>query len=249
MSTITTATNQKILSIDIGGSKVKATILDENGNMMIDYQKVPTPDPATPDSVIAAITTLTKDFPPFNRISAGFPGYLKKGVVFTAPNLHDKSWRGFNLAQKLSELFKVPARVVNDADMQALGIAKGKGLEMMITLGTGFGTALLQDGVLLPHLEMAHHPVTKKNTYDQYIGDKAFDDKGVEKWNQRMKKVIEILKTVFNYDHLYLGGGNASKINFELDKNIEIVTNKEGILGGAMLWKQADFSAPLEIEA
>ncbi len=126
---------------------------------------------------------------------------------------------------------------MNDADMQGLGIASGKGFEIVATLGTGFGTAFLNDGVLLPHLELAHHPVSKDRDYDEYIGEKALESEGAAKWNKRMKKVLDILKTVFNYDHLYLGGGNAQKIDFKLDSTISIVTNKDGIKGGARLWQ------------
>jgi polyphosphate glucokinase len=121
--------------------------------------------------------------------------------------------------------------------MQGLAVVKGFGLEMMVTLGTGFGTALLLDGNLLPHIELAHHPFTKRNTYDTYIGDEALRQKGKNKWNKRVQEVLKVLKTVFNYDHLYIGGGNASKINFKLDQNIEIATNKDGIKGGARLWE------------
>ena len=108
---------------------------------------------------------------------------------------------------------------------------------MVITLGTGFGTALLQDGNLLPHLELAHHAITKHYTYDDYVGDKALESKGQEKWNQRVKKVLIMLQTVFNYDRLYIGGGNSNKITFKLDENIIIITNKDGIKGGARLWQ------------
>jgi polyphosphate glucokinase len=129
-----------------------------------------------------------------------------------------------------------PAKVVNDADMQGLGVVSGDGLELVITLGTGFGSALLLDGSLLPHLEMAHHPLTKNATYDQYIGDKALDKLGDKKWNKRLQRIIKVLKTVFNYDILYIGGGNSRKIDFKLDKNIKIITNEDGIKGGARLW-------------
>jgi polyphosphate glucokinase len=127
--------------------------------------------------------------------------------------------------------------VVNDADLQGVGIVSGKGLEMMVTLGTGFGTALLLDGKLLPHFEIAHHPVKTDKDYDQYIGEKAYKDKGKDHWNERIKKVIAILKTVFNYDRLYISGGLARNITFKLDDNITIVSNKEGIKGGARLWQ------------
>jgi len=129
-----------------------------------------------------------------------------------------------------------PVKVVNDADLQGLGLAKGKGLELVITLGTGFGTAMINDGVLLPHLELAHHPVTKNQTYDEYIGQKALDKIGKKRWNKRMKNVIGILITVFHYDFLSISGGNADKLTFKLDSNISIDSNRDGIKGGAKLW-------------
>ncbi|GHA60372.1 ROK family protein [Pontibacter akesuensis] len=226
-----------ILSIDIGGSSIKGTVLSQTGDLLTGYIKTPTPTPASPEKVQAAIVHLVKDFPPFDRVSVGFPGYVREGTVTTAPNLGTASWHGVNLSQELGEKLQSPVRVVNDADLQGLGVVQGKGFEIVITLGTGFGTALLHNGFLLPHLELAHHPVTKNKDYDQYIGDKALDKIGVERWNERMKRVLHILLTVFNYDHLYISGGNARLLNFPLDDNITIVSNKEGIEGGAMLWK------------
>jgi len=230
----------KILSIDIGGSHVKATILNSKGELQMDYDKVVTPSPANPVNMIAAIKTLVKDFPPYDRISVGFPGYIKNGTVKTAPNLDNASWVDFDLSNKLGEALGKPAKVVNDADMQGLGVVDGKGLELMITLGTGLGTALLLDGHLLPHLEYAHQPVTKNHTYDTFIGESALETVGKKKWNRRMEAVLKDLKTVFNYDYLYIGGGNARKLTFELDKNVKIVTNEDGIKGGARLWLTED---------
>jgi polyphosphate glucokinase len=227
---------ERILSVDIGGSRIKATILDISGNMIVDYQRISTPRYSGPKGVIQAIVDLTKNFESYTKVSVGFPGYVRGGKVFTAPNLGTEQWAGFNLSKQLCEVLEKPVRVVNDADMQGLGVASGEGLEMVITLGTGFGTALLMNGILLPHLEIAHHPLTRKKDYDQYIGNKALEDIGVDKWNQRMKKVIEILKTVFNYDKLYISGGNAKRLAFKLDKNITLVSNIEGIRGGARLW-------------
>jgi polyphosphate glucokinase len=136
----------------------------------------------------------------------------------------------------LSSLLEKPVRVVNDADMQGLGVSSGEGLEMVITLGTGFGSALLMNGGLLPHLEIGQHPFTRKRTYDQYIGNSAFESIGSEKWNKRLRKVLTVLKTTFNYDHLYISGGNAKKITIDLDPNITLVSNMDGIKGGAKLW-------------
>ncbi len=235
------APEEKILSIDIGGSRIKGTILDVNGKMLRDYVRIKTPTPANPESVMQAIVELTKDFQQYSHVSVGFPGYVRNGKVYTAPNLGTQEWSGFDLKTNLSTVLKQPVRVLNDADMQGLGIANGTGLEMVVTLGTGFGTALLIDGNLLPHLEIAHHPVSKERDYDEYIGEKAFQEIGSERWNKRMRKVIEILKTVVNYDHLYISGGNSKKITFKTDPNITLVSNVDGIKGGAKLWQKENY--------
>lgn len=229
--------SQKILSIDIGGSRVKATLLNAEGQSLMDYERTNTPLPATPEKVMEAILQLVQRLPGYDRISAGFPGYVKDGVVHTAPNLGTDFWTGTNLAQFLAEKLGKPAKVLNDADMQGLGIARGNGFEIVATLGTGFGTAFLHNGVLLPHIEFAHHPVSKERDYDEYIGEKQLLEVGEERWNKRIRKVLAILKTVFNYDHLYLGGGNAKKLRFKLDDNITLFNNRDGIKGGARLWQ------------
>ncbi len=243
------ASQIKVLSVDIGGSHVKATVLNSNGQLLQPYQKVTTPSPANPENIIKDIELLGKGFPEYDYVSVGFPGYVKNGVVKTAPNLDNKAWRDFDLSKNLSAALGKPAKVVNDADMQGLGVVDGRGLELVITLGTGFGSALLLDGNLLPHLEMAHHPFTKKHTYDEYIGEKALDKIGDKKWNRRLKNVLSVLKTVFNYDTLYIGGGNARKINFKLDKGIRIVTNEDGIKGGARLWITDKAHEPVKLPA
>lgn len=229
-----------VLTIDIGGSHVKATIVDENGNLLFDYKKIDTPSLATPEAIMTAIKTLTIDFPAYDLISAGFPGYIKEGIVKTAPNLGTKLWENIDFSKNLTISLGKPAKVVNDADMQGLGIVKGKGLEMVVTLGTGFGSAFTYNGKLLPHFELAHHPFTKRKTYDLYIGQKALDTIGDKRWNLRIEKVLAVLKTVFNYDFLYVGGGNSSKIRFKVDENVKLVSNIDGIHGGYRLWTQGD---------
>ncbi len=225
-----------ILTFDIGGSNIKATVLDLDGEMLQPYKKIPTPRPATPANMLAAMHSLVKDVEHYSRITVGFPGYIKKGIVWTAPNLGNDIWKGVNLNQIVSKHFEKPVRIVNDADLQGLALVSGSGLEMVITLGTGFGTALLQDGNLLPHIELAHHALTKKHTYDQYVGNEALKSVGEVKWNRRIGKIIVVLKTVFNYDRLFISGGNADKITIQLDHNIEIVKNKDGIKGGSKVW-------------
>ncbi|KAA9037623.1 ROK family protein [Ginsengibacter hankyongi] len=233
-----TENNGKILSVDIGGSHIKATVLNVAGIFLQDYERLPTPTPATPGKVLDVIKELAQKFPGYDKVAAGFPGFIKDGLVKTAPNLNTADWANFNLVKALEEILGKPALVVNDADLQGLAVVSGKGLELMITLGTGFGTALLRDGVLMPHLEIAHHPVTKNKDYDAYIGEFEFKRIGKKKWNKRMKRVIEILKVVFNYDRLYISGGSAKEINFKLDDNIVIAGNRDGIKGGAKLWEQ-----------
>lgn len=236
MSTPSKTPKGNILSIDIGGTNIKACILSPNGKLITPFKKSPTPKKSTPKAVLETIKLLTGSLKDFEKISIGFPGYVKLGMVQTAPNLAENKWINIDLAQQVSTLFNKPVRLINDADLQGLGIVSGKGFEIVMTLGTGFGTSLLFDGQLLPHFELAHFPISKTDDYDDFIGDKAFKKLGEKAWNKRLKYIIEIYKTVFNYDKLYIGGGNSSQISFELDKNIKLVSNKDGIKGGAKLW-------------
>lgn len=237
----TSKLSSNILSIDIGGTSIKGCILSKDGEMVTEFLKVPTPKKSTPEAIIDCIKEILKSFNnDFGRVSMGFPGYVKKGIVETAPNLAKNKWLNIDLAQQVSDLLNLPVRLINDADQQALGIVSGKGFEIVVTVGTGFGTALVYDGELLPHLELAHLPITKNKDYDNYIGTEALEEIGDKKWNERLQRIIQIYKTVFNYDTLYIGGGNSKHIDFELDHNIKLVTNRDGIKGGAKLWQVAE---------
>src|SRR6476659_8277695 len=108
---------QKILTIDIGGSHIKAVILNAEGALISDYKRVPTPVPATPEAVLTAIKGMVTDLN-FDKVSVGFPGYVKNGVVETAPNLGTEAWSHFNLSAALGESLQKPVKVVNDADLQ-----------------------------------------------------------------------------------------------------------------------------------
>jgi polyphosphate glucokinase len=230
--------NDKILAIDIGGSHIKATILNYEEKFLKEYEREITPNPPSPEKVVSLIKELASRFPEYDKIAAGFPGYVKEGVVKTAPKLGNDIWKDYDLQKELENVLGKPTLVINDADLQGLSLATGNGLEMVITLGTGFGSAIMMNGHLLPHLEMSQHPITKNKNYNDYVGESALLKIGKKKWNKRMEKVIEILKVVFNYDHLFISGGNAQKLTIKLDKKTTIENNKDGIKGGAVLWKQ-----------
>jgi polyphosphate glucokinase len=153
-----------------------------------------------------------------------------------------KAWYGFDLGAALSAQLGQPARVANDADVQGLAVVAGQGLELVITLGTGFGTAVFMDGRLLPHLEIAHQPFRKGETYNEQLGEGPRKDVGDKRWNERVRKAIETLDAMFFYDHLFIGGGNARRIDRddlgERLQKITIVDNTAGILGGIKLWDQ-----------
>ena len=111
-------------------------------------------------------------------MSVGFPGYVRDGRVLTAPNLGTEVLAGFDLQSALAQHWGKPVRVLNDADVQGFGAIEGHGVEMVLTLGTGAGTAIFRDGEIMPHLELAHHPVSGNKTYDEYIGNAARKKKG-----------------------------------------------------------------------
>jgi polyphosphate glucokinase len=229
----------KTLAIDIGGTGLKASVLDEQGKMLVDHVRTPTPHPGRPKDILPALVELMKQLPDFDRISAGFPGVVRHGTVITAPHLGTKAWRGFALQDQLAKLFGKPARVENDAEVQGLGIITGHGLEVVLTLGTGIGSAVFDHGRMTPHLELAHHPIHKSATYDDYIGDAARRKLGRKKWTARVLRAIEIVHALLNYDTLYLGGGNSANLTARLPANVKLASNDRGITGGIRLWDDA----------
>ena len=230
------ATQALILCIDVGGSHIKMSVVNRHGEMAAKPVEAPTPRPATPARVIATISRLAEHLPAGQRISVGFPGVVRDGHIVTAPNLGTASWHGFKLAKRLERDFKTPVRVLNDAEVQGLGVIAGEGIELVVTLGTGFGSALFRDGKLMPHLELGQHPVWKCMTYDQYVGHAALLAKGTKHWNRRLKRALGFVAALLNYDRLYLGGGNVRKVTLRLPKNVTRVANTAGITGGVRLW-------------
>jgi predicted TIM-barrel fold metal-dependent hydrolase len=228
----------KTLAVDIGGSGLKLAVLDAGGTMIGKRVRVPTPpQPVSPEGLTAALEAAAAGLGQFDRVSVGFPGAVRDGRVLTAPHLGTELWAGFDLQKALAERWGKPVRVMNDADVQGFGAIGGKGVEMVLTLGTGAGTAIFYNGRIMPHLELAHHPVRGDKTYDEYIGREALEEAGKKKWNRRVARVIEILRRVVNFDHLYIGGGNARLIRFELPPDVTIVPNSDGLTGGIALWR------------
>ena len=223
------------LAIDIGGSGLKAMLLDHAGNPVSERDRVPTPAVPTPAMVLRGLEKLRLRLPAFHRVSVGFPGVVKHGVAYTAVNLHP-AWAGFPLQAELEKRWKRPVRVANDAAVQGYGAIKGDGVELILTLGTGMGGALFTSGRLCPGLELGHHP-WKKHTYEDYLGRRGLDKYGKKEWNKFLQEAIDQSEKLFNWDHLYIGGGNTRKIDFEPGKNVKIVSNETGLLGGVALWR------------
>lgn len=229
----------KTLAIDVGGSHLKASVLNEDGRLTVDRVRVATPVGAKPDKIVATLAELVEPLPPFDRISVGFPGVVRNGTVLTAPNLGNDDWKGFKLAEALGARLGKPVKVLNDAEMQGMAVIKGHGMEIVITLGTGFGTALFMDGRRAPHLELSHHPFRRGETYDEHLGNAARKRVGNKKWNKRVRKAIKTLRVLANFDHLYIGGGNAKKVSIDLDPDVTLVSNEAGIEGGLAAWREA----------
>jgi polyphosphate glucokinase len=211
-------------------------LLDPAGKPVSERQRVVTPAVPTPELVLDGLDQLRKLLPAFDRVSAGFPGVIKHGVTLGAFNLHPK-WAGFPLQAELEKRWKKPVRVANDAAVQGYGAIKGEGVEMTMTLGTGMGGALFTDGRLCPGLELGHHP-WHKHTYEDYIGRRGLDKYGKKEWNKLLQEAIAQTSSTFNWDRLYLGGGNTKKIDFVLPKDVSIVSNETGLLGGVALWRE-----------
>lgn len=233
-----TAAGTRTLAIDIGGTGLKALVLGPDGHALTERARVDTPRPATPKAVLHALWALIEPLGEFDRMSVGFPGVVVDGVTETAPNLHD-DWQGFELGKTLAAGSRRPVCVLNDAGVQGYGVIEGKGVEMVLTLGTGLGCALYHDGKYVPNLELAHHPFGNGKTYEQYVGAKAMKKCGKKKWNKRVREVVDQVLPIWNPRKLYLGGGNAKHVHVELPAHVEITPNIAGLLGGIALWHDA----------
>jgi polyphosphate glucokinase len=235
----------RTLCIDIGGTGVKALIVNAKGAQISERLRVKTPRPATPKNVVEALAPMIEELRPFERVSVGFPGVVQDGVVKTAPNLH-RSWRDVDLATVLTKKTKKPARVLNDAGIQGLGVIENQGVELVLTLGTGFGFALYVDGKYVPNLEIAHHPLRGRKTYEETLGGAAMEDIGKSKWNKRVVKVIEIIQPIFNPRKIYVGGGNVKYLTAKLPRNVKLVANIAGLIGGIALWNGQAVAAQMK---
>jgi polyphosphate glucokinase len=241
----------RTLAIDVGGTGLKASVLNASGAMMAERVRVPTPYPCPPGILLATLAKLDSQLPAFDRVSIGFPGVVRGGRVLSAPEFTGaaglgsppeprlvKAWAGYDLATEAARALGRPTRVANDADLQGAAVVKGKGLELVITLGTGVGTGLYQDGRLAPHLEIAHHPFRKGQTYNEQLGEAARKRLSSKKWNARVKLAVATLDALLFFDHVYIGGGNATRVTVDLGPKASLVDNAAGILGGIKLWDQ-----------
>jgi polyphosphate glucokinase len=246
----------KTLAIDIGGTGVKASVLDETGKMEHDRVRIPTPYPLSPQKLVIELQKLMGQLPPFDRVSVGFPGMVRAGQILSAPHFISpsgpggrpepklvKAWGRFDLAAALEEVTGKPTKVANDADLQGAAVIEGKGFEAVVTLGTGVGTAFFLDGRLLPHFEFAHTPLSKDGSYNDVLGDATRKKIGNKKWAKRALDAIETLRGVTFFDHCYVGGGNSVRLGSHLPEGVSLVDNSAGILGGIKLWDRTEAPA------
>lgn len=241
------------LALDIGGTGLKANVLDAKGAFVSTRVRVPTTYPMSPELMVDKLVGLAKKLPEADRVSAGFPGMVRRGVVLSAPHFVTKkgpgtgidsklakAWSEFDLETALGKALGKPTRVANDADVQGLAVIKGHGFEVVVTLGTGFGTAFFISGRLLPHMEFAHVDFEKGESFNERLGEPTRKKIGDKKWNKRVRDMIAYLDTLTIFDHLYIGGGNAPRINRrdlgEVLERITVVPNSAGIMGGIALW-------------
>ena len=224
------------LCVDVGGTGLKIMLLDPQGKPLTERMRTPTPEQPTPARLLAELDKLKEQVTSFDRIAVGFPGVVKRGIIYTAANL-DPQWVEYNLKADLEKRWKKPARIANDAAVQGYAAIEGHGVEMILTLGTGLGSAIYTDGHLCPSLELAHHPWMKDKTYEDFLGKRGLKKYGARRWNKFLAKAIEQTISTFNWDRLYLGGGNSKEINFKLPTYVSTVSNEDGLFGGVALWR------------
>jgi polyphosphate glucokinase len=229
----------KVACVDIGGTSLKVGLVDDAGLGAVKAEK--TRAPLTPSSLVDHLVAMLRPLQPFDGIGVGFPGVISGGAIRTANNLGDLSvWGGFSLGDALTERLGVEAAVANDADVAALGAARGEGIELTVTLGTGVGTGVTLDGVLQSHLELSQIPIGGEPTLDAYLGVEALKHLDEAAWDARCLEVLRLLDHVVTPDQIWLAGGNARRVTrsmlAELEERVWVLTEPVGLLGGATLF-------------
>ena len=239
-----------ILGIDVGGSGIKGALVDiESGQLVTDRLRLPTPQPAAPEAVVKTIQKLNKEFGCQGPVGVGFPAVVLDGTVLSAANVDD-AWIGFPGQQAISKAVGCPVKLLNDAD--AAGFAemrfgagrKKKGLVMILTLGTGIGSALFMDGRLVPNCELGHlYLQGQKSDAEEYASDRirTNEDLDWKVWARRLDLYLHHLEFLFSPNLFILGGGVSKKYQKfvpRLTLRTEVVPaqlrNEAGIIGAAM---------------
>lgn len=241
------------LAVDCGGGGIKASVLDAAGTLHAPAVRVPTPYPLPPGVLVETVVAIAARLPRADRVTVGMPGMIRHGVVVTTPHYVTRSgphsrvepelvdaWTDCDIRAELELALGMPTLVLNDAEVHGAGVVSGTGVELVLTLGTGLGSALFDGGVLAPHLELSHAPVRRGTTYDSYIGQIERARLGDALWSGRVRRAVEGLRPVFCWDRLYLGGGNARRITpqalLRLGDDVVVVPNQAGIVGGVRAW-------------
>jgi polyphosphate glucokinase len=237
-----------VLGIDVGGTGIKGAPVDtRTGRLLADRHRILTPQPATPDAVAAVVGELAKFFDWTGPSGATFPAVIKHGVALTAANV-DQAWIGTDAAKLFSKAIGGEVTVVNDADAAGIaemqfGAARGRdGVVIMVTLGTGIGSAVFLDGVLLPNTELGHLQMDGRDAEELAAESvREADELSWKKWSKRLNEYLQMLEGLFSPDLFVIGGGvskKSGKFIPRLDLQAEVVPaellNDAGIVGAAL---------------
>lgn len=237
-----------VLGIDIGGSGIKGAPVDITaGDLIDDRFRVATPDPATPEAVAEAVAEVAKHFEWHGPIGCTFPAVVQHGVVHTAANVDD-SWIGVDAVTLFERVTGCPVRVLNDADAAGLAemtLGAGKhqsGVVMMLTFGTGIGSAIFVEGRLLPNTELGHLQIRGKDA-EHLAAARVRKEEGLswKQWAKRVDEYLDHLEFYFSPDLFIIGGGVSKKQHkflHYIETRAEVVPaqllNEAGIIGAAM---------------
>ncbi|MDY5129047.1 ROK family protein [Actinotignum urinale] len=243
------------LAVDCGGGGIKVCILDSSGHVIGHARRTPVAYPFSPENLVKIISDYVskEDNTTFHRMTVGMPGMIRHGICVYTPHYirehgphtrlnpaMQEGWTGLNVQQLMEDSFGVPSLVMNDAEVAAAGTVSGEGLELVLTFGTGLGSAVVDNGVFSPHMEFSHAPFKWGLTFDDVIGELERVRLGDVAWSRRVLKAVNSLFPVIRWDKLYIGGGNAAYIPESVRPrflgDVEFIPNAAGLSGGVRIW-------------
>lgn len=221
------------LAAELAGTAMTAAVLDVEGVPLADPHRIALRRALEPEAFIDLLLAASEQQPGFDRVSVGFPGVVIDNVI-TSSQL-EGSWSSCPLGRMIEVRTERMTRVVSNTDLRGYGVIRGEGVELVLTLGRGLGSALFIDGKLIPNLQLGLQTYKKKSSYSDHVGEVALAGVGAKRWTKRVWHLVDLIRPVFNPSRIYITGEKARRLKGDAPPDVKVLKRTD-LTGGVRIW-------------